>query len=473
MPATSAIYTRISLDQRDDETGVARQVSACRAWAEKQGYSVSGVYTDNSVSASSGRLRPEFERLLRDKPERVIVWHLDRLLRHSSRDLERVLDAGFLVHSLHGGDFDLATSTGRALARTVVAWSQNEVELKGERQKEANTQRAADGRVYGRRVAYGWLDREGLEVDEAVAARIVAGVEAVLSGASLREIATRWNEDSRSPSGKPWTSVLVRQVLVRPMNAGVVVVEGEERRDISCRWKPLFDVETYDALRGVLASRRLSTGSAGVRAKKYLMGGLVTCEDCGATMHGTTARRQAPFYICSGDGCYRTINVETVDRFVYRWTALALLRVDPERFLSSAAVARLAELDKELADLRREREEAAGAALSVSSRVALLSALDARESALRGEAADLTRDSAMASLVRSLTLPDDTGDVDTDAAAVMDVVGQVEHRLARLSLRQQRLVVSTLGSFSVRGGRGPDRVLVDSPGGRGVLSTDT
>jgi len=136
------------------------------------------------------------------------------------------------------------------------------------------------------------------------------------------------------------------------------------------------------------------------------------------------------------------------------------LRVDPERFLSSASVARLAELDGELAALRGERAEAAGAGLSVSSRVALLSALDARETELRTEAADLTRDSAMASLVRALTMPEDSGDVDADAAMVMSVVEKVEHRLARLSLRQQRMVVNTLGSFSVKGGHGAGRVVV-------------
>lgn len=466
MTGHTAIYARISLDSNDDEAGVKRQVSACRKRAAELGLDVDAVYVDNSISASSGALRPEFERLLRERPGTVIVWHLDRLLRKSSRDLERVLDLGFSVRSLQGGDFDLNTSTGRALARTVVAWAQNEVELKAARQRGANEERALSGKLYGRKLAYGWKDLHGLEVDQEAAGRIVAGAQAVLSGASLREVALMWNKQGPKPSGTAWEPIDVRQTLLRPMNAGVVSYKGVEHRDVIAEWVPLFSVETYDALRAALASRAISQGSTGVTADKvrqHLMGGLLTCEGCGSVMHGGLTNG-APAYVCSGKvkGCFRAIKAEVADRFVIRWTALSLITVDPERFLTKAAVQRLSELDQELRTVRVERQEAAQADLSVSSKVALLGALDKQEQALRAEAAGLTRDSAIAELVRSLTLPDDSGDIDQDFENFKATVEEVQVRFKALSLRQQRLVVQTFGKFSVAPGRGTKRVKVHS-----------
>jgi len=57
MSSTVAIYARISLDHDDDETGVARQQQACQTWAAEQGYTVAGLYVDNSISASTGKPR--------------------------------------------------------------------------------------------------------------------------------------------------------------------------------------------------------------------------------------------------------------------------------------------------------------------------------------------------------------------------------------------------------------------------------
>ena len=463
----NVIYARISLDSNDDEAGVKRQVAACRARAEELGLDIRTVYVDNSISASSGAVRPEFERLLRDKPDTVIVWHLDRLLRKSSRDLERVLDLGFSVRSLQGGDFDLNTSTGRALARTVVAWAQNEVELKAARQRGANEERVLSGKLYGRKLAYGWKDLHGLQVDEGAAERIRAGAQAVLSGASLREVALQWNKQGPKPSGTPWEPIDVRQTLLRPMNAGIVSYKGTEYRDVRAEWVPLFDVETYDALRAALASRSVSAGSTGVTADKvrqHLMGGLLTCQGCDSVMHGGLTNGE-PAYVCSGKvkGCFRAIKAEVVDRYVLHWTALCLLDVNPERFLSKAAVQRLSELDKELRTVRQERQEVAHADLSVSSKVALLGALDKREQAVRTEAAGLTRDSAIAELVRTLTLPEDTGDIDQDFENFKAHVEEVEKRLKALTLRQQRLVIQTFSTFSIAPGRGKDRVKVGGP----------
>jgi len=69
------------------ESGVTRQVKECRELAARLGLEVTEELIDNDISATDGRRRPQFERLMTMRPSAVIVWHQDRLLR-LTKDLE-------------------------------------------------------------------------------------------------------------------------------------------------------------------------------------------------------------------------------------------------------------------------------------------------------------------------------------------------------------------------------------------------
>ena len=59
---SAAIYVRISRDRNGDCLGVERQEQECRTLAERLGWTVTEVYSDNDISAFSGRRRPDYER---------------------------------------------------------------------------------------------------------------------------------------------------------------------------------------------------------------------------------------------------------------------------------------------------------------------------------------------------------------------------------------------------------------------------
>ena len=116
------------------------------------GWQVAGVYSDNDVSAYSGKKRPEWERLNDDIRDGVVdgiaCWHVDRLTR-TPRELEDVID----LHDKHGvqlatctGDIDLSTPTGRFIARALGAAARHEAEHKAERQRRQLRQAAETGR---------------------------------------------------------------------------------------------------------------------------------------------------------------------------------------------------------------------------------------------------------------------------------------------------------------------------------------
>ena len=134
--ARAAVYVRISQDRGGASLGVARQEKDCRALCKKLGWQVTQVYTDNDVSAYSGKPRPAYEQMIADIEagvvDAVVVWHVDRLTRFP-RQLEDVIDLADvrrLALATVTGEVDLATPTGRMVARIMGAAARQEAEHK-------------------------------------------------------------------------------------------------------------------------------------------------------------------------------------------------------------------------------------------------------------------------------------------------------------------------------------------------------
>src|SRR6478735_12439014 len=93
----AAVYCRISDDRRGTEAGVDRQRKDCLALVEREGWELvvdsagKDTFTDNDISAYSGRVRPAYQRLVEavkaGAVDVVVSWHPDRLHR-SPRELE-------------------------------------------------------------------------------------------------------------------------------------------------------------------------------------------------------------------------------------------------------------------------------------------------------------------------------------------------------------------------------------------------
>jgi DNA invertase Pin-like site-specific DNA recombinase len=308
-----AIYTRISLDRTGEALGVERQEQECRELAERLGLTVTAVYSDNDVSATSGKLRPGFEAMLDAQPVAIIAWHQDRLLR-LTRDLERVVALKVPVYTVTAGTFDLTTPAGKAVAHTVAAWSQYEGEQKALRQVAANAQRAAKG-TPSHRVGYGYTrTAAGVELDPAEAATIRDAAERVLAGASLRSVCMDFNARGVPTPGRGalWNSTTLKQLLLRPSLAGLTVHRGEVLGRIPDDSPRVIDENTHQRLKAALNDPVRRTAPAG-RAPKYLLGGIARCGRCGGGMvravgRMTTtktggAKRQPPSYVCGE--CYR------------------------------------------------------------------------------------------------------------------------------------------------------------------------
>ena len=80
----AVIYARYSSsNQREEST--EGQVRECKAYAEKNGQTIVGIYIDRARSATTDN-RPDFKKMIKDssnkKFDAVIVWKLDRFARN-------------------------------------------------------------------------------------------------------------------------------------------------------------------------------------------------------------------------------------------------------------------------------------------------------------------------------------------------------------------------------------------------------
>jgi site-specific DNA recombinase len=302
----AALYTRLSHDNTGKGVAVARQHEDSALMADRLGWTVVDHFSDNDISAYDGSVRPEFERMLdaikRGEIGAIICWQPDRLYR-SMKDLERLVDAtdhGIEIRTVNGGDLDLSHSTGRMLARILGSVARQESELKGERRRRANKQRAVNGCWRADMCRpFGYTQRgEPLE-PEATAVR--QAITDVLGGRSLRSIAAEWNDlglltpRSRNRGGGRWSNLTLRRVLLKPVYAGLVVYQGTVigRGD----WEPLTDEDTHRGLVAYLSDPKRRPATAFER--KHTGSGVYRCGVCDGLLYATFPSASRPMtYTC-------------------------------------------------------------------------------------------------------------------------------------------------------------------------------
>jgi site-specific DNA recombinase len=325
----AAIYCRISRDKEGKEgagLGVKRQEGDCRELAARLGWTVGAVYVDNDISAYSGKRRPRYRDLLAEikagTVDGVLVWHTDRLHR-SPVELEEYIAAveprKVQTQAVKAGLIDLATPTGRMIARTLGNIARFEVEHMIERQRAAKKQHREMGMWSGGPRAFGYQrDPDapgGIKPVPEEAAAIRDGYTKLLAGVSLATISTEWNnrglttpKEAALGGGNPWNGTKVGDVLRRARNAGLVELQYRSdgkrtgRPEIigPGRWEPIVDEATYLAAKAILTDP--SRAIPGGRKPKYLLTGAngLVCGKCGGTVFRTqrpAGRRTS--YICA------------------------------------------------------------------------------------------------------------------------------------------------------------------------------
>lgn len=350
METLADLYLRLS-DARLEEALDGREAKL-RAKAADLGWTVYRVVIENDLVPGNGNgvlrpasafkrrkirlpngrtelrtVRPGFRSLLDDLtagPVRaVLAEDLDRLLRQP-RDGEDLLDAvelsGATCRSLSGSLTltDGGTDTERFTAR-IMAATANKASADTARRVRDKKEVLCGQSWQGGRRPFGYRHDPGapkyhkrLIVDEAEAAEIRKAAADVLDrDISLKAIA----RDLRARgvptvSGCAWTASTLKDVLVKPMAAGLSAWHGDLRR---APWPAILERDVWDRLRDKLTDPGRRTNAS--NEPRWLVSKFARCGVCDGLLHVTAGGKRPHAY--SGDECnHVSRSAARVDGFI-------------------------------------------------------------------------------------------------------------------------------------------------------------
>ncbi|MER6825254.1 recombinase family protein [Streptosporangium sp. NPDC000563] len=316
IPQRAVILCRISDARDEDTTGVDDQERHCRGVADRLGWKVWKVVVENDVSAYKRRkvqlpdgthglrtvrpgLRNAITWLSTGEADGLIAYDLDRAAR-DPRDLEDLIDAVEMrkprppVASVTGS-LRLANDADITMARVMVAVANKASRDTGRRVSNARLRMATNGEYGGGIRPFGFL-KDGVTVEPAEAAEIVKATDALLAGASLRSAVRTINAAGvRTSRGKEWSTVELRDVLLRARNAGLAVHKGEVVGQAS--WPAIVPEESWRAVVALLSDPARKTSPS--NRARWLGSGIYICGGCGETVIcSRSSQARNPCYRC-------------------------------------------------------------------------------------------------------------------------------------------------------------------------------
>jgi DNA invertase Pin-like site-specific DNA recombinase len=299
-------YCRISADPKDKREGVGRQREDTTALCEVKGWTPAGFYIDNDRSASNGKQRPEWDRLLADiktgRIDAIAAWDQDRSWRmmHELEELRRFftkLGRKIPLATTGQGDVDLYSPTGVLTAQIKTAVSEHEIAMMKVRMRRAARQRAEQGIPKWRR-AFGYLPNTH-QPDPETAPLVKQAYVAILAGSSLNDICRLWNDaGALTINQNLWTPPQVSNFLRKARNAGLRSHTRDGKTELVGKgtWPALVDESTWRAAQAMLNAPGRAPGRKTVR--RHRLTGVLGCGKCGHYLSGQITIHGALAYNC-------------------------------------------------------------------------------------------------------------------------------------------------------------------------------
>ncbi len=332
------IYVRVSSNTQEENTSLATQEAACRAYSDAQGLPVADVLRDVSTGANMDRpgLQAALDMVRHDEASVLVVHAYDRLAREQNH-LAVILyeveyQRGGLVLSVTEGRDD--TAQGKFLRSALAFMAEVERTKIVERTQRGKRQRSKNGALPGSVALYGYrwsADRRTYEIDPATApivVRIFTEAAATTAPRSLYAIACGLTRDGiPSPSQrhealgtggkrqvKPdWSRETVRRLLRNPAFMGQALayrihetkvrVKNAETKEIATRlrYQPhsdpiplpasatpaLVTPELWRAANEQLTRNKVEQAGRSVHhaRESLLRAGFAFCAHCGQKMY--------------------------------------------------------------------------------------------------------------------------------------------------------------------------------------------
>lgn len=412
MTIPAALYLRVSTGQQVDRgSSLPSQEDACREYAERNGYSVANIFTDEGESARTAD-RPAFQEMIYqakqpNPPFQAIICYENSRFARSREDAilyktllrKKGIDLIFTKQ-----DFD-DTPAGRLLEgiiEVVDEWYSLNLAVETRRGQK---QTAAQGFSCGGRPPYGLRRVEvknehgrgkvRWEPDPQTSPVVRQIYEDFAGGKGQKAIAYDLNARGiPAPRGQYWTANSLHYLLFKnaPAYLGQLVFNREDNSRpghkfkpeeewviVKDAWEPIIDEETAEKVRSKRREGKKPRRKEG--GTPYILSGLLYCGLCGASMKGSSMGRKETwrYYRCHRNGmsgkaaCPQKMIRQDLaegivlddmkERFLSERTLLSLMRLANARTASGAKESqkRIRSMGKEKEALLRRKNNLLGA----------------------------------------------------------------------------------------------------------------
>lgn len=354
-------YARRSQGFDGYEMNQAGQHKSNKAEITRVGRTVGKELSDGISAWSDEKSRGDWEAGIRRMEQGVsggmAIWQADRFTRQTFELVtifKRVKGMGCVLLAM-GRAFEIDNYMDRSFLLNMIQQAEMssdttsfKVRDKFEWQREQGWFNYAGQRVFGHP---GWeqgrSNRVSLDSEQVQAERTAVreGYRDILLGAvSLQELANRWNAAGLAGTrGKAFTNITVRQVLLRPLHAGLLVHKGEIVGKAT-NVEPIVDEETYQAAAALFSGRRRGRAKA-----TTLCSGFIRCGECDHPLI-SRPKNGVPAYICAKQrgGCGKVV---TFAEYMDKWMRELVVERLSDTTVAEGVGAALARVSAEAAEL--------------------------------------------------------------------------------------------------------------------------
>lgn len=321
------IYVRVSTeDQAREGFSLAEQEDRLRKLCDYKGYKIHKVYVEPGISAKHGKVRPQFNEMMKDVEnhtvDMILVYKLDRLTR-SIQDLEDIvtkLEENNCGLEAAVEEINTTTANGRFFIRMVTVLSQLEIERCSERTKVGLDGAIKSGHIPGK-IPFGYKRVNKKAVIDPVTAPIVRKiVELYLQGKSAQIVANMINEEYSDV--KEMTRSAVEKIVRNRIYTGDYYSKTKSEAaghevifyDVI---EPIITKAEWELLNERYEKNKLSR----MKKETYLFTMKVRCPHCGSLMGGAHSqghmkKKTYMYYNCNVCGKTRWVRETAIEEQV-------------------------------------------------------------------------------------------------------------------------------------------------------------
>lgn len=364
----AVIYARYSSDNQREES-IDAQIRACKAFAEREGYEIVHIYTDEAVTAKNDK-RDDFKKMMnealtKDTFDYIIVHKFNRFARNKFDSVlykKKLRDIGKRVVSATQKIDD--TPEGAMLEGILEAMDEyysSNLALEVEKGMREN---ALKGASTGGRPPLGYkYDENGfLVINEETAPLARKIFNMYLEGYGTLSLANTLNElGYRTQTGNEWRSRTVSDMLSNEKYIGIYTYEMSNeiiRREDN--HVPIIDMDTWNRVQQMKMERsKPRIGNQVI----YSLTGKMFCAKCNGTYsgggskisNGSKGSKKNYYYVCANKKnkrCdNRAVNKEKVEQYLYSYILNTLLTDESIEKIATEFEAMIVDIANEKSDV--------------------------------------------------------------------------------------------------------------------------